>query len=111
MKVAAPILLAVGLLLIAGSFFVGRAAPTPSEEQEAVYEQAVTDLHGIANQGQSSEEAKAKVEAANQLLKEAEEAALAAEAQGKWLSSLMKIAGLLVIVGGACLHFYVASQE
>jgi hypothetical protein len=104
-------LLAIGLCLVAGSFFVSNTAPPPSDEQQAVFEQAVTDLHGIANRGESSEDARARVAAANELLQAAEDEAAAAEERSRRFSWIMKIVGLLVIVSGAGLHFFVANRD
>jgi hypothetical protein len=111
LRFVAPILIAIGLVLVAGSFFVGNRVPTQSAEQEAIYEQAVTDLHGIANRGESSEETKARIAAANQLLRTAEEETAAAEARSRRFSWIIKVVGLLVIACGVGLHFFVASRD
>lgn len=110
MRFASPILVAIGLGLVGGSFFIGQTVPIRTEAEESAYEQAVTDLHGMANRGESSEEAKARIAAANEVLESADEKSAAAQARSRRLAWMMKVMGLLVMVVGAGLHFFAAHR-
>jgi hypothetical protein len=111
LKAISLALLAVGLILIVASFYSTKIVgdtPIVSEERMEELDMAATDLHAASIE--RTEEAIKKGQVAREKLAELKAESEAAAAWSKKIGVLLRIAGLVLALGGGGLYFATANR-